>query len=398
MDVHSRFRSAMLPALLPALLLACLAAPAANAQDCEVRIGAVGPMTGGAAAWGLSAKAGTEFVAALHNESGGLPMGNRKCRVKVVSFDALYTAAGGAAASNFLASEGVHATLGPVGSPETTGFRPVAKRHGQVNFSSSYMAGVIGPEFPLAFHALQSPVTWGPILIKTAKDQFKFNSVMIIAPNDQGGTDSGKQLVKLYGDVGVKATEEYYQRGTTNFSPLAQRIVNAHPDAIETSSVPPGDATILIKQLLEAGFKGVIGSLGGVGPTPIFQAAGSIDKLKAVYWLETSPVDHPGVVKMKQEYERVMKSPPPDNPLFPVFTIAAEQIARGISLAGTDKDAEKIAEALRKMTPESRFLGKGGWRGKSIYGVNQELAFPVGLGMVIDGKKLPVKTVEIPSE
>lgn len=384
---------------VPSLVLAsCLASAPAWAQDCEVKLGAVGPMSGGAAAWGLSAKAGAEFAATMVNQDGGLPMGNRKCRVKLVTFDSQYTAAGGAAASNALASENVHVTMGPVGSPETTGFRPVAKRHGQINFSSSYMMGVISPEFPLAFHALQAPITWGPLLIKTAKDQFKFNSVMIIAPNDQGGTDSGKQLNKMYSDLGVKATEEYFQRGTTNFGPLATRIMNAKPDTIELSSVPPADATILARQLMEAGYKGVIGSLGGTGAAPIIQGAGGVDKLKGFYWLETSPVDHPGVVKMKADFERVMKTPPPDNPLFPVFALAAEVALNAISRAGTDQDVEKIATELRKMTPESRYMGKAGWRGKSIYGSNQELTFPVGLGMVIDGKKLPVRTIDIPAE
>ncbi|MCG7400354.1 ABC transporter substrate-binding protein [Caballeronia zhejiangensis] len=390
-------RSATWPTLALAACLCAAAMPAA-AEDCEVKIGAVGPMTGGAASWGLSAKAGADFAAALANEGGGLQVGNRKCKVKVYSYDALYTAAGGAAASNYLASENVHATVGPVGSPETTGFRPVAKRNGQINFSSSYMAGVITPEFPLAFHALQAPVTWGPMLIKDSKAQFKFNTVMIVAPNDQGGTDSGKQLVKLYADQGVKATTEYYQRGTTNFAPLAMRIVNAKPDTIETSSVPPGDAAILAKQLLEAGYTGAIGSLGGVGAAPIIQGAGGVDKLKAFYWLETSPVDDPGVVKMKADYTRLMKAPPPENPLFPVYTVAAEQILRAISIAGTDQDPEKIATALRQMTPESRYLGKGGWRGKTNYGINQELAFPVGLGMAVDGKKLPVRRIDIPAE
>lgn len=375
-----------------------LAAGTAAGQDCEVGIGAVGPMSGGAAAWGLSAKGGAEFEAALTNQAGGLQVGNRKCLVKVFSYDSLYTAAGGAAASNYLASRDVHATIGPVGSPETTGFLPVAKRNGQVNFSVSYMSGVISPNFPLAFHALQAPVTWGPLLIKRAKDKFNFKSVVIIAPNDQGGTDSGKQLDKMYSEVGVNAREEYYQRGTTNFSPLALRIINANPDTVETSSVPPGDATILTKQLLEAGYTGTIGSLGGVGSEPIIQGAGGVSKLKTFYWLELVPVDDPGFARLKADYRRVMKAPPPENPEFAVHVIAAEQLLRAISLAGTDRDAEKIAAELRKMTPESRYFGKGGWRGKTIYGINQELAFPIGLSMVVNGKKLPVQRIDIPSE
>jgi len=386
-------------ALHAALLLAAgIATLPASAEDCVVKLGAVGPMSGGAAAWGLSAKAGAEFAAAQVNEEGGLDVGGKKCKVGVVSFDSQYTAAGGAAASNYLASEGVHVTVGPVGSPETTGFRPVAKRNGQINFSSSYMRDVISPEFPLAFHALQAPVTWGPILIQEAKAEFKFKSVLITAPNDQGGTDSGKQLLKLYSDAGVSASTEYYQRGTTNFAPLAARVMNLNPDAVEMSSVPPADATVLTKSLLEAGYTGVIGSLGGTGAKPIIEGADGLEHLKAFYWLETSPVDDPGVIKMKADYLRLEKTQAPENPLFPVYEIAAEQALRGISLAGTDQDAEKIAEALRQMTPESRYMGRAGWRGKTLYGINQELTFPIGLGMVIDGKKMPVKTIEIPSE
>lgn len=385
--------------LLPALTLAALASTPAAAQECEVKLGAVGPMSGGAAAWGLSAKSGAEFVAALYNQEGGLALGNRKCKVKVVSFDSQYTAAGGAAASNYLASENVHVTLGPVGSPETTAFRPLAKRFGQVNFSSSYMGGVISPEFPLAFHALQAPVTWGPLMVKAAADQFKFKSITIIGANDSGGTDATRQLIKIYDQAGIKGAEEYYQRGTTNFGPIAQRVINAKSDAVDVATMPPQDASVLVKALLEAGYTGAIGALGGVGSHPIIQGAGGVEKLKGgFYWLETSPVDHPGVVKMKADYERVMKSPPPDNPLFPVFVSAAEVALRGVSAAGTDQDGEKIAEALRKATPESRYLGKAGWRGKAIYGVNQELSFPAGLGLVVGGKKLPVRTIDIPSE
>ena len=392
--ISPRLRSAG----VAALLLATAAVAPALAQDCEVKLGAVGPMSGAASAWGLSAKAGAEFAAATVNAEGGLPMGDKTCPVKVYTFDAQYTAAGGAAASSYLASENVHVTLGPVGSPETTGFRPVAKRYGQINFSSSYMRDVIGPDYPLAFHALQAPITWGPILIKEAKDKFGFKSVMITAPNDQGGTDSGKQLVKLYGDVGVDATPEYYQRGTTNFGALATRIINANPDAIEMSSVPPGDAAILVKQLLEAGYPGVIGSLGGTGIKPILEGSGGVENLKNVYWLKVSPVGDPGIVKLKEDYKKVMDADAPENPLFPVFALAGEVALQAISQAGTDQDYERIAETLRGMTPESRYMGKAGWRGKTLYGVNQELTFPIGLGMIVDGQMQPVQTVQIPTE
>lgn len=384
--------------LAASVALAIGAVAPVHAQDCKVSIGAVGPLSGGASAWGLAAKDGAEFIATLVNSEGGLQVGNAKCTVNVVSFDSQYTAAGGAAGANFLASENVHATVGPVGSPETTGFRPVAARSGIVNFSSSYMRDVISSTFPYAFHALQAPITWGPLLIKAAHDQFGFKSVIIIAPNDQGGTDSGEQLKKMYEGVGVQTSLEYFQRGTSNFAAIATRVMSANPDAIEMSSVPPGDAAILVKQLLEAGYEGVLGSLGGTGLKPIEDGAGGVENLKNVYWLETSPVDAPGIVKMRQDYTKAMGKEAPSNPLFPVYAMAAEVILQGISAAGTDQDGEKIAEALRKLTPESRYMGKAGWRGTSLYGINQELTFPPGLGMIIGGQKKPTTVVEIAAE
>ena len=390
--------NASIKAISSATLACGLTLAATSAQACEVRFGVIGPMTGGASAYGLSTKAGADFIAARTNADGGLQVAGEKCTVKAVSYDAQYTASGGAAAANFMAGENIHAVDGPVGSPETTGFRPVAKRNNILNFSFSYMNGVIGPDYPLSFHATQAPVTWGPIVIKQAQEKFGFHSVMIIAPNDSGGTDASKQLVKLYDAVGVKPTEEYYQRGTTNFDPLAQRVVLANPGSIELSTMPPGDALIFVRQLLEAGYTGVLGSLGGTGSTPIIRGAGGVEKIKAMYWLETISLEDPGILRMKAEYQRVMKAPPPENPLWANSTIAAEQILHAISLAGTDQDGEKIAAAMRGMQVQSAFADKTGWRGKGIYGINQELALPVGLGYIVDGKNLGVQSVEIPTE
>ncbi len=382
-----------------ALLAAgALAATGASAQECEVKVGVVSPMTGGASAWGLAVKAGTEFVAGLHNEAGGLQMGARKCRVRVVAIDGQCSAAGGAAASNNLAAEGVVATMGPVCSPETTGFQPVAKRQNQVFFTSSYKADAIGTEWPQGFHLLQGPQVFGPILIRESKARFKYNSVVVIGPNDQGGTDAGRQTAKMYTEAGVKANEEYYQRGTTNFGPLAARVMNLKPDVVELAATPPADVSNLVKHLTEAGYTGIFGGLGGIGLNPVLQGAGGVEKVKGYFWLELMPVEDPGARKIRDDFPRVMKTAAPENALVYPAVFGAETLMRAISIAGTDKDGVKIADALRKTQPESRYFGKGGWRGKTQYGINQELAFPIGMGIIQDGKRVGVQRVELPSE
>ena len=52
---------------------------------------------------------------------------------------------------------------------------------------------------------------------------------------------------------------------------------------------------------------------------------------------------------------------------------------------------------LRKLPPEDPYLGPGVWAGQSNFGINQELAFPAGIGLVEDGKHLGVKLLNLSS-
>ncbi len=379
------------------VVASCLASLQASAQECEVKLGVTGPMTGGGASWGLSEKAATEFEVAWTNANGGLQVGNRKCKVSVISVDSQSTAAGGAAAANYLASQGAHAVVGPVISPEITGFKPVAKRNGLVNFTPSFAADVISPEFPGTFHEVQSPPVWAPAAVKAAKDRFGLKTAVVVGPNDQGGTDPGKALAKVYNDTGVKTTTEWYQRGTANFSPIVLRLMGMNVDAVELGGMPPGEASILVKQMREAGFAGAFGRLGAGGDVVIANSGGE-QKQKAFYWFDHIPTEDPGIKKMNADYERLMKRPIPEMALWYNEQIAAEMLLKAISLAGTDQDGEKIAAALRNLVPESRYVGKAGWRGKKQYGINQELSFPVAGNFIVDGKRAPQQKIDIPTE
>lgn len=384
-------------AALPAAILVA-AGGAASAQECEVRFGMAGALTGAASAWGIAMKSAAEFVATKHNEAGGLQVGAKKCRVKVVSVDALCTAAGGAAASNYLASENIKILVGPICSPETTGFQPLSNRHKQIFFNSSYKVDSIGPEWPYGFHMHQGPQVFGPTLIKAGKDRFNFKTAVVMGPNDQGGTDSGNQSTAIYRQLGVNAEPEWYQRGTTNFGPIAARIMAKNPDIVELAAMPPPDVLNFVRQLTEAGFKGVYGGMGGIGMDPVVQGAGGVDKIKGYFWLELMPVEDPGAVRLREDYKKLMKADPPTNAMLYTSTFAAETIVRAIAQAGTDSDVEKLAEVLRKTMPESAYFGKGCWRGKAQYKLNQEFAFPIGMGVIQDGKRIGVERIELPCE
>jgi branched-chain amino acid transport system substrate-binding protein len=379
--------------LLAALAVA-MSAGGAYAQTCEIKIGGMGPMSGGAAQWGLAMAGAAELAAAEANAGGGLEVSGKKCKVTVISYDSKYTADGAAAGSNALASQGIKIIIGPVGSPETTGIKPVAARNEQLAWNAAYAKNALEPKFPLMFHVAPGPAVWSDIMIKHVIKTFPMKSVALIAPNDQAGTDIVSVDAEAYRANGITTTEEYYQRGTTNFAPIVTRILAAKPDVVDTASSPPGDAGVIVKQLRLAGFNGAIGRLGGPGTEEILRVVGGIDVLKDFYWFETVATGDPKVQEIDALYRKYLGKDPVGGTALWGNLPAARMTLKAIAAAGTADDAQKVAEALRKLPVDDPNMGKGYWTGKKQYGIAQELFFPFGVGIIKDGKNLGVTRME----
>ena len=191
----------------------------------------------------------------------------------------------------------------------------------------------------------------------------------------------------------MEATEEYYQRGTTNFAPIITRIMGAKPDAVDVASSPPGDAGTIIKQLRQAGFEGPIGRLGGPGYSEIARIAGGNEVLKDFYWYEPVFIDDK-VKAIAEDYKALMKEERPENDLFFQWVSATRMVVKAIAQAGTVTDTQKVAEVLRKLPVEDPNMGTGHWIGKEFFGINQELSFPFGIGLVVKGKLQPTLRVD----
>jgi branched-chain amino acid transport system substrate-binding protein len=370
------------------------AVPADAAGACELKLGGIGPLAGPAAEWGLTAVRGAELAAAEVNAAGGLQVGDTKCHVSVVTYDSKYTAEGAAAGANSFVSQKVKFIMGPIGSPEITGIKPISNRNGLLVIAAAYAKNAIGPQWPLVFHEGPGPSAWADPIVKVAKTKFKMKSVVIIAPNDQGGTDIASVDADVYRANGIEAAEEYYQRGTTNFAPIVTRLLSHKTDAIDIASSPPTDGGTLFKQLRQAGFKGPVGRLGGAAFAEILRVVGSVDVIKDFYWYEAIPGDEPQVKKLWDDYRKVMGTNPPENTTLPVWAACTRLLLKAISRAGTIEDTHKVAEVLRTMAIEDPYLGKGAWSGKKFYGINQEVLFPFGMGMVVDGKLQPILRME----
>lgn len=388
-----RSRSILLAGVAAAVLTSTPALAA-----CELKLGIVGGLSGATAQWGLALKAAVEFVAAQTNQAGGLQVGSAKCQVITSAVDDKASAEGAAAAANLLVSQGVRFIVGPVVAPAATGIKPIAARNNLLVFGDSYAKNAIAPQYPLVFHEGPGPSVWADPIIKTAKAKFSIKSVVVVAPNDQGGTDIASVVVEAYRNNGIDASDEYYQRGTQNFAAIATRILSRNPDAVDTSSSAPSDAGVIVKQLREAGFKGPIGRLGGAATDEILRIVGGLDVLKNFYWFENVPTEDPQVRAIYKDFKAVMGVDAPENTNLMLWAAATNMLLKAVTQAGTITDTKLVASALRALPVEDKYLGHGHWSGQKFFGINQEMTFPFGIGMMVDGKMLPVGHVDAPAD
>ena len=382
--------------LLRGTLLASVAFTGA-AASCELKIGVPAVLSGPAAQWGLALRGAVDFAAKEAMEEKRLVIDGVPCTISSMVIDSKYNAEGAASAMNAMAAEGIKVIVGPVGSPEVTGMKPVAKRNRMVVMANSFAKDAIGPDWPTVFHIGPGPSGWAASIIDEGLKRFDFKTVAIVAPHDQGGTDIASVNAQIFAEKGVKATEEYYQRGTTNFAPIVTRMLNGNPEAVDLASSPAGDAGIIVKQLRQAGFEGPIFRLGGPGTEEIGRVAGGYDVLKDFFWYEPVSMDD-NLRALEKKHEDLMGSPRPENADFFRWTFAARMTIKAVQAAQSVDDAEKIAEAMRNLPVEDENIGKGFWIGQKFFGINQEMSYPFAIGVIAGGEQQPYVRAEAVSE
>ena len=367
------------------------------AGACELKIGSPAVLSGPAAQWGLALRGALEFVAKETMEEKRLVIDGTACTVSVIAIDSKYTAEGAASAMNALAAEGVKVIVGPVGSPEVTGMKPVAFRNRMVVMANSFAKDSIGPQWPNVFHIGPGPSGWAAPIIDVGIEKFGFKTVAIVAPNDQGGTDIASVNAQIFKEKGVTPVEEYYQRGTTNFAPIVTRLLSSSPGAVDLASSPAGDAGIIVKQLRQAGFEGPIFRLGGPGTEEIGRVAGGYDVLKDFLWYEPVSMDD-NLRALEAKHVELMGGPRPENADFFRWTFAARMMIKAVQKAQSLDDAEKIAAAMRELPVEDENIGQGHWIGQKFFGINQEMSYPFAIGVIQNGEMQPYIRAEAVSE
>ncbi|HTJ99104.1 MAG TPA: ABC transporter substrate-binding protein, partial [Bordetella sp.] len=239
--------------LLGSLVLTALGAGMAlsvHAQE-TLKIGGVGPLSGGGTAWGLAVQRGVQMAIDEVNAQGGLKVGDKTYKPELVMYDDKYTATGGRTAAERLVNyDKVNFVIGPIGTPSAMAVVPITNPAKVIVLSDGYAPDILKQGGPNGynFRSMNSNVEFGPAMVKWLKETHpQVKKVALIVPNDATGQVVMPTLGQTYKDNGYTVWSESYERGSKEFTPLLTRMMAQGVDILDLNLNAPGEAGLLVK-------------------------------------------------------------------------------------------------------------------------------------------------------
>ncbi|MGH7313023.1 MAG: ABC transporter substrate-binding protein [Candidatus Rokuibacteriota bacterium] len=391
MSVH---RSVASLATLVALVALAIGDPVL-AENKELPIGLLGPLSGGAASYGVELMRGAEMRAEEINKAGGLKVGADTYRIKLIAYDHKAQAAETATATNKLVfQDKVKYIIGNAVGATCNAAQTITEPN-KVMFSFvCWGTNNLAPEKPYSFRSMLSQWELTEPFYRWVKENHpKIKRVAAISPNDTSGKDTNTAVVRALKALGFEVTaDEYYERGTKDFYPLLTKVLAQRPDMIDVAAAPAGEAGLILKQAMELGFKGAKGWTAGTNPFTIIGVAG-VEAAEGLWSPANINVkgDHvsAAVKKFGEAYEKKYGEVPgviavANYAAFDVFT-------RAMQKAGSI-DTEKVLAVLTKEQFQTVW-GPLAIGGKETYGIDRQFLYPLVISEVRRGKVVDVAQV-----
>jgi branched-chain amino acid transport system substrate-binding protein len=384
-------------AVLVVLAVAVVIAGIATAPAAEktLTIGVLGPLSGGAASYGVELQRGAEMRADEINKAGGLKIGSDVYKLKLVAYDHKAQAADAATATNKLVfQDKVKYIIGNAVGATCNAAQTITEPNKVLFSFVCWGTSNLTPEKPYSFRSMLSQWELTEPFYRWVKDSHpKIKRVAAISPNDTSGKDTNTAVVKALKTLGFEvAADEYYERGTKDFYPLLTKVLAQKPDMIDVAAAPAGEAGLILKQAMELGFKGAKGWTARTNPFTIIGVAG-VEAAEGVW----SPANinvksehvNSAVRKFGETYEKRYGEVPgviavANYAAFDVFTQAMQRAA--------SVETDRVLEVLTKERFETVW-GPLVIGGKETYGIDRQFLYPLVISEVRAGKIVDVAQV-----
>jgi branched-chain amino acid transport system substrate-binding protein len=382
--------------VLPKLAIAALLVFPWNTHAETIKLGLSGPMSGAGASWGLLAEWTAKQAAEEINKAGGVTVGGKNYTFEVVAYDNKYTASEGAKVGQALINrDGVRYVVFALGMAPVRALQAISEKQDAILFTTGAGKSIKGPQFPFTFTQLNTPFErYFPLFEFIAKEKPQIKSVVVVEPNDATGQDAAEVSKSAWAKVGVKVLDvNFYERGTTEFSPLVTRIVAQNPDIVDFSEMPPVDVGLVLAGLAEQGWKGDKVWSAGTAAADLIKSAGTA--AEGTYMALAGDFGAPSAPEVQRRLEQgALKAQGEHMNAISISAWDATMAVRAAMLKANSVDSAKVRDAMPDVVFESSY-GPSGFGGKDEYGSPQQMLLPIIItqvkngGVIELGRKLP---------
>lgn len=380
----------MLSRFLVTLALMALGLTAALSQ--ELKIGAIGTLSGGGTQWGIATQRGVQLALDEVNARGGITVGNKAYQSTLVMYDDQYTGQGGTtAATRLVDADKVKFIIGPIGSPAVLGALGVTGPAKVLVLSDGFSPRILTADSKYNFRITLTTREFAPALVKWVRDHNgSAKRVGVISPNDAVGQSVVPILLDAYKAQNFEvAVNDHYERGMSDFTPLITRMMASNIDVLELDSNAPGETGLLVRQARQLGFHGLIVQTGGPAVDEVIKVAGPLAEGFISY--ATFDSEDPGMVTFTKAYGA--KYSGPIDPFAPLMYNGAKILFEAIRRAGTI-ETDAVGDQLTKLAGYETIFGSVRWGGKQVYGINHQLLLDFMIAQVKDGKQQMIGRVK----
>ncbi|MBW3098179.1 ABC transporter substrate-binding protein [Pseudohoeflea coraliihabitans] len=369
----------------------------ASAQE-TIKLGLSAPLSGGGAIWGKGSVFMCNRAASEINEAGGVKVGDTSYNFECVAYDNKYNAAEGTkVAQTLLNREGVKFIGGSLGTAPVKAMQSLTERQGVLLFTTAWGSSIKGPKYPLTFTQMNTPFEILPNLIPYVSEAHpEAKTLAMLNPNDASGQETEEVANKVWQDTGIEIlTSDFYERGTTEFQPIATRLAALDPDIIDLGGSPPADAGAVFRELDALGWDGVKVVEVGTGADALKATGG--DAVEGVYMGAAVSFAGDDISDHQREVNEEAKADIGEslNAIHIGFYDSVYALKAAMEKAQS-VDPKEVAEVMPDVTFRTFYGSEIGFYGVDSYGSKQQMQLPVIVTQIQDGELVELDRV-VPS-
>lgn len=219
-----------------------------NQQQEVIKIGAILPLTGDAAQWGIPPQKGAQLAVEQINKKGGI---NGRHLELIIEDSRAEPKEGISAFNKLIAIQDTKIVIGAVASSVTLAIAPLAERNQVLLISPASTSPKISQAGDFIFRVIPSDDLRGKVFAEYLFNDANIHSISILYINNEGGVGNKETLKNRFVQLGGEiVTEEAYSQTATDLRTQLTKIKSAQTQALVVVSYPK-DTILVIKQSLE---------------------------------------------------------------------------------------------------------------------------------------------------